>query len=89
MPDARLSNVGLFAQAQWQATPGTEVVAGVRYQDVRSESFLIAKRYMIRLEERDLADDETVARLAAVTNLSPDQFRERFEPVARMSLARS
>ena len=39
MPDARLRNVGLFLQAQWQAGEGTEIVAGGRYQDVRSRSF--------------------------------------------------
>jgi outer membrane receptor protein involved in Fe transport len=40
VPDARLQNVGLFVQAQWEATATTEVVTGLRYQDVRSRSLV-------------------------------------------------
>lgn len=38
VPDARMRNVGLFAQAQVEAGSSTEVVLGTRYQDVRSEA---------------------------------------------------
>ncbi|MEJ2204006.1 MAG: TonB-dependent receptor [Gemmatimonadota bacterium] len=42
VPDARLLNLGVFVQAQWQATPVTEIVTGVRYQDVTSRSLFTA-----------------------------------------------
>ncbi|MDH5758555.1 MAG: TonB-dependent receptor [Gemmatimonadota bacterium] len=38
VPDARVRNLGVFAQSQWMARPGTEIVAGVRYQDVTAKS---------------------------------------------------
>ncbi len=48
-----------------------------RKVNVDSESFQCACRYMIRLEPADLEGDRLKA-LAALTTLSPEQFRERF-----------
>jgi 6-phosphofructokinase 1 len=53
-----------------------------RKVNVDSESFLCAKRYMVRLEPKDLSDPEKLRSLAAFTNLSPDAFRERFAAAA-------
>jgi 6-phosphofructokinase 1 len=55
-----------------------------RKVNVDSESFLCAKRYMVRLEAGDLTDETKLAALAKFTNLSPKAFKERFAPVANM-----
>jgi ATP-dependent phosphofructokinase / diphosphate-dependent phosphofructokinase len=55
-----------------------------RKVNVDSESFLCAKRYMVRLEAGDLTDAEKLSGLAKFTNLSPEAFKERFGPVANM-----
>ncbi len=50
-----------------------------RQVDVTSESYQVARSYMIRLEAQDL-EGSMLARLAKETNLSPDAFRSRFAP---------
>jgi 6-phosphofructokinase 1 len=52
-----------------------------RKVDVNGEGFECARRYMIRLAQRDFDDPERLAQLAAVVKLSPEQFRRRFEYV--------
>ena len=54
----------------------------VRLVDTNSTRYRIARRYMIRLRRDDFVEDAAVAKLAAVTNLSPDEFRARFERIA-------
>lgn len=49
-----------------------------RAVDVTSENYQVARAYMVRLEKQDLADDATVARLAAAAALAPDELRRRF-----------
>jgi len=56
----------------------------VRTVDISTESYEVARSYMIRLELRDLGGP-SLARLAAVTNLSPEQFRTRFLPAVQAS----
>src|SRR5262249_55461582 len=48
-----------------------------RKVNVESESFLCAKRYMVRLEPGDLADAGRLKALAGLTTLSPEAFKER------------
>ncbi len=55
--------------------------AKVRMVDVASESYQIARRYMIRLAPEDMADSQTVGRCASAVGLSPDAFRERFSSI--------
>jgi len=55
-----------------------------RKVNVDSESFLCAKRYMVRLEPGDLTDSGKLRALAGFTNLSPEAFKERFGPAADM-----
>ena len=55
--------------------------AKVRMVDVASESYQIARRYMIRLAPEDMADAQTVGRYASVVGLSADAFRERFSSI--------
>jgi 6-phosphofructokinase len=50
----------------------------VRMVDLRSTRYAIARRYMIRLRRDDFADPATVARFAAVAELTPDEFRRQF-----------
>ena len=53
----------------------------VRRVDPATRSFAIARDYMVRLRASDFADAATVAALAKVTNLSPDDFRKQFAHV--------
>jgi len=55
-----------------------------RKVNVESESFQCARRYMIRLEPGDFTDPEKLKELAALTSLTPEQFRERFEKIAQI-----
>ncbi|MBF0170388.1 MAG: 6-phosphofructokinase [Nitrospinae bacterium] len=54
----------------------------VRLVDIHTETYEMALEYMIRLKKRDFEDERSVADMAAVTNLTPEQFRARFERVA-------
>ncbi|MCI0456666.1 MAG: 6-phosphofructokinase [Gemmataceae bacterium] len=49
-----------------------------RKVDVDGEGYECARRYMIRLERRDLEDPAQLERLAATCKMSPQEFRERF-----------
>jgi 6-phosphofructokinase len=55
--------------------------AKVRMVDVASESYQIARRYMIRLAPEDMADAQTIGRCASAVGLSADAFRERFRSI--------
>jgi 6-phosphofructokinase len=55
-----------------------------RKVNVDSESFQCARRYMIRLDPGDFTDPEKLRSLAALTNLSPEQFRLKFEALAQI-----
>ncbi|HJT75844.1 MAG TPA: diphosphate--fructose-6-phosphate 1-phosphotransferase [Gemmataceae bacterium] len=49
-----------------------------RKVNVDGEAYECARRYMIRLERRDLEEPERLARLAAAAGMAPERFRERF-----------
>ena len=53
-----------------------------RKVNVEGESYRCARAYMIRLEPRDLAEPARLGRLAEAANMAPEQFRQRFAPVA-------
>jgi 6-phosphofructokinase 1 len=55
----------------------------VRRVDVSSTRYAIARRYMIRIRRDDLACDDTVAKMAAVTTCTPEALRQRFQPLVR------
>ncbi len=55
-----------------------------RCVDVTSESYQVARSYMIRLEAQDL-EEPMLTRLAKQTNLTPDAFRGRFAPAVAAS----
>jgi 6-phosphofructokinase 1 len=50
----------------------------VRMVDIASEPYIIARRYMIRLNAQDIESEDRLARYAAVVGLTPSAFRERF-----------
>ena len=50
----------------------------VRMVDIESEYYHIARRYMIRLNKRDFANDVDVAMFAHFAGLSPEKFRKQF-----------
>ena len=49
-----------------------------RRVNVDGEAFECAQAYMIRLEHEDFTDARQLAKLAAVINVTPDEFRARF-----------
>jgi 6-phosphofructokinase 1 len=53
----------------------------VRMVDVASESYRIARRYMVRLDKSDFEQPERLARCAKVAGLTAEAFRERFAAV--------
>jgi len=53
--------------------------AKVRMVDTESQSYQIARQYMIRLDEKDFTDEEQLNRHAAVVRLTPDAFKQRFQ----------
>ena len=57
----------------------------VRRVDIHSESYHVARDYMIRLEKGDLADLDMKLRLATAAKMSPDEFERRFAPVVGLS----
>jgi 6-phosphofructokinase 1 len=55
----------------------------VRLVDVRSEHYRIARQYMVRLNRHDLEDEATLADLARVVNLPPEELRAELAYVVR------
>lgn len=49
-----------------------------RAVDVTSEHYQVARAYMVRLEQGDLADDAMIARLAHAGGFKPDELRRHF-----------
>jgi ATP-dependent phosphofructokinase / diphosphate-dependent phosphofructokinase len=60
----------------------------VRMVDTSTESYRVARSYMIRLEPRDL-EEPTLSRLSVHTNLTPETFRARFLPAVTVTAART
>ena len=58
----------------------------MRTVDVATESYQVARSYMIRLEASDLGG-ESLTRLAALTKLTPQAFLDRFGPVVRSTVS--
>jgi ATP-dependent phosphofructokinase / diphosphate-dependent phosphofructokinase len=50
----------------------------VRMVDPASESFYIARRYMLRLNQSDFEDPHELAKYAATCGISLEQFRDKF-----------
>ncbi|MEK7449911.1 MAG: 6-phosphofructokinase, partial [Planctomycetota bacterium] len=50
----------------------------IRYVDITTESYAVARAYMIRLEKTDFSNPEQLARLAEVAKMTPEEFKEKF-----------
>lgn len=55
----------------------------VRMVDIRSDRYRIARGYMIRLRREDFEDAHQLAHLSALTGMTMDAFRARFEHLAQ------
>jgi 6-phosphofructokinase 1 len=53
----------------------------IREVDVTTETYHVARKYMIRLERDDLVDPERLAALAKVAAMKPDEFKARYAHV--------
>jgi ATP-dependent phosphofructokinase / diphosphate-dependent phosphofructokinase len=56
--------------------------AKIRLVDVHSPQYKIARKYQIRLTEKNLNDPEFLKSMAGFTSKSPDELRETFMPSA-------
>ncbi|MBM3996140.1 MAG: 6-phosphofructokinase [Planctomycetes bacterium] len=74
-----------FEQGDMKPKPFDEMIDPVtkkmrtRHVNIKGESFEVARRYMIRLQERDFENQELVGNLAKVIKKTPQQFRDEFE----------
>ncbi len=50
----------------------------VRMVDIESDTYKIARSYMLRLKKEDFEDTTELTRLAGAANLSPEDFRKQF-----------
>jgi 6-phosphofructokinase 1 len=60
----------------------------VRMVEIDAEPYQVARQYMLRLDPSDLDDPQTLSRLAATANMTPEGFRDRFENAASVGLRR-
>ncbi len=56
----------------------------VRRVDIQSEGYRVARDYMLRLEESDLEDPETLAALAQASGIPEADFKARFGKAAHL-----
>ncbi len=61
----------------------------VREVDITTESYRVARKYMIRLERDDLVDEGKLAALAAAAGLAPAAFAERYGHLTQLPGARA
>ncbi len=57
----------------------------VRKVDIDGDGYRVARRYMIRLEKRDLEDAEMRYKLAAKAGMTPSDFAKRFGGVVELA----
>jgi 6-phosphofructokinase 1 len=73
---------------EFQAVPFDEVIDPVtgrgrrRAVDVDTESYRVAREYMVRIEEKDFHDEAWMEKLAEAAGLSKEEFVARFRPQA-------
>lgn len=62
--------------------PRTKKTA-IRYVDTHSDSYVVARSYMVRLEPRDLQDKEFLKKIAQTAKMSEAEFLNRFGHVVK------
>ena len=55
----------------------------IRYVDIKGESFQVARKYMIFLDQSDLEDEATLKKFSAVSKMTPSEFRSHFGYLAK------
>ena len=60
----------------------------VRLVDVASQHYEVARKYMIRLERRDLEDPEMLAKLAKASDITPEEMEARFGHLVGLEASR-
>jgi 6-phosphofructokinase 1 len=84
---ARFGAIISFVEGRMVPLPFDEMInpetkrMKTRKVDVDGEGYECARRYMIRLDKDDFAYPERLQKLAAVVNLSQEEFRSRFSYV--------
>ena len=58
----------------------------VRKVDCSSEHYVVARKYMIRLEQRDLDDPCMTGKLAEAARMAPKEFIQEFSPAAQWAV---
>ncbi len=56
-------------------------MVNVRYVDINTEAFEVAQKYMIKLTQEDLEDRQELKNLAALTNMTPREFKAYFSAI--------
>jgi ATP-dependent phosphofructokinase / diphosphate-dependent phosphofructokinase len=73
---------------EFEAIPFNEVVdlttgrGRLRLVDIETESYQVARDYMVRIGKKDFADEAWLGKLAEASNLSVQEFTERFGRLA-------
>jgi len=81
---AKIGAIISFVEGRMQPLPFLEMLNPVtkrmktRKVDVDGEAYECARRYMIRLEKSDFANQGQLKKIAATAGMSSEQFRERF-----------
>jgi len=84
-PGAMITTQG----GEFQALPLTEALdpatgkGRLRHVDISTESYQVARDYMVRLGPKDFVDDVWLGQLAAAAGLSVPEFRARFGKFAK------
>jgi 6-phosphofructokinase 1 len=60
----------------------------VRYVDLASTPYLVARSYMIRLEQGDFASPQSLARLAQTAKMTPEIFSRKYKHVVDDSVVK-
>jgi len=74
----------VFSEERLVSVPFGEMVdqdtgrTRVRFVDINSESYRVAREYMIRIEERDISSESRLRRISRAANMKPSEFRKRF-----------
>jgi 6-phosphofructokinase 1 len=82
---AKFGAVITFEQGSMKPKPFEEMIdpetqrMKTRYVNIHGESFEVARRYMIRLQQRDFENPEMLANLAKVIRKGVPEFRDEFE----------
>jgi 6-phosphofructokinase len=93
--EERLSHGGLVCLdgGHLQALPFAELRdpdtgrTRVRTVDIHSEHYIATRKYMIRLEPKDLTNPKMIDKLAEAAHMLPGDFRQAFAPTAELTAA--